>query len=40
MYVATMQYLNNKRKESKDTQFAVYISDTHVPLKQSHGHQS
>ena len=33
VYVATMQYLNSSGQESK-TQFAVYISDTPLTLKE------
>ena len=40
MYVATIQHLKVQRTRIKNTQFAVYISDTSVTLKQSEGHQT
>ena len=40
MYVATTQHLNNSRQDSKKVQFAVYISDTPVTLKESQDHQT
>ena len=40
MYVATIQHLKVQRTRIKNTQFAVYISDTSVTLKQSQGNQT
>ena len=39
MYVATIQHLL-QRTRIQNMQFAVYISDTIVTLKQSQGHQT
>ena len=39
LYIATTQRLNYRGQES-ETQFAVYISDTRVTLKQTQGHQT
>ena len=44
MYVATIQHLNYSRQESKQefkkAQFAAFISNTLVTLKQRQGHQT
>ena len=44
LYVATIQHLNYSKQESKQhskkAQFALFISDTPVTLKQSQGHQT
>ena len=44
MYVATIQYLKyttqESKQESKKAQFALYISDKPVTLKQSQGHKT
>ena len=39
MYVATMQRLNYTGERVEDTQFAVYVPDTYINLKEGHGHQ-
>ena len=44
MYVATIQHLifirHESKQESYEAQFALYISDTPVTLKQSQDHQT
>ena len=38
MYVAAIQHFNYSGQASKKTQFARYVSDTQVTLKQGQGH--
>ena len=40
MYIPTSEHLNSIGQEIKKAQFAVYVSDTSVTLKQGQGHET